>query len=98
MLCLDQSERTAQSKARLLSDTGSVWILTPKALANFSPAVRAQREPWDSNKQSLETLKGFAIDEPLQGLKASFVMEPRVLANPGLTLANAFGVKSKLNQ
>ena len=40
--------------------TGSVWIFTPKALANFSPAVRAQREPWDSNKQSLETLKGFA--------------------------------------
>ena len=25
-------------------------------------------------------------------------MLPRVLANPGLTLANAFGVKSKLNQ
>ena len=37
-----------------------VWILTPKALANSSPAVRAQREPWDSDKQSLETLKGFA--------------------------------------
>ena len=76
----------------------SVLVLTPKALANFSPAVRAQREPWASNKQSLETLKGFTIDKPLQGLKSPFVMYPRVLVNPGLTLADAFGVKSKLNQ
>jgi hypothetical protein len=40
---------------------------------------------------------GSPIDEPRQGLKSFFLHVPRVLANPGLTLANAFGVKSKLN-
>src|SRR5215212_6932816 len=33
---------------------------TPKAFANFSPGVGAQREPWDQNINSDVTLKGFA--------------------------------------
>ena len=70
--------------------TGSVWILTPKALANFSPAVRAQREPWDSNKTIPRN--------PESGFICFFCHETQGSANPGLTLANAFGVKSKLNQ
>jgi hypothetical protein len=34
---------------------------TPKALANLSPAVGAQRQPWDVNHQERKTLKAFAI-------------------------------------
>jgi hypothetical protein len=41
-------------RTELINGIDSVWIVTPKALANFSPAVRAQREPWGRNKQSHE--------------------------------------------
>jgi hypothetical protein len=35
--------------------------VTPKAFANFSPVVGAQRQPWVSNQKTDETLKAFAL-------------------------------------
>jgi hypothetical protein len=43
--------------------------LTPKALANFSPKVGVQRQPWDNEKKKIhQTLKGFVSRQTLSGL------------------------------
>ena len=69
---------------------------TPKALANFSPGFERSDNPGNKYKNSVPTLKGlgmcainpfrvgrfFRIDYPGFSLRS----------NPGLKLANAFGV------
>jgi hypothetical protein len=69
---------------------------TPKALANFSPRVGAQRQPWDSNVNSfIKPCKGSAIGERFQRFALISNRVPRVVASlptAGLKLANAFGV------
>jgi hypothetical protein len=50
--------------------------------------------PGDHHIKAFEPRKGSAIGEPFQGYKILVVRLPRVVAssNPGLKLANAFGV------
>ena len=70
--------------------------LTPKALANFSPEVRASQNPGYIRNKSGYTLKGFRTRRTLSGFNTTSILKPRVVAssNPGLKLANAFGVNS----
>src|SRR5215213_4843150 len=71
---------------------------TPKAFANFSPVVGAQRQPWDIISNRDQTLKGFAGRQTLSGFNHSICLcTPgfSLRSNPGLELANAFGVNSK---
>src|SRR5215217_1714797 len=73
---------------------------TPKAFANFSPAVGAQRQPWDIVSKRDQTLKGFAGRQTLSGFDHSILLCTlgfSLCSNPGLELANAFGVNSKLH-
>src|SRR5215204_1608008 len=70
---------------------------TPKAFANFSPGVGAQRQPWDQNINSDRTLKGFATRLTLSGFGPDLKMlsqGSRDARTAGLKLANAFGVNS----
>ena len=71
--------------------------LTPKALANFSPGFE-EREPWGTiTIKNGETLKGFANLRTLSGLERICMFDTqgcRWRSNPGLKLANAFGVNS----
>jgi hypothetical protein len=77
-----------------------IWHLktpasTPKALANCSPGFERRENPGDNRRQGLQTLKGFRAKQTLSGLKAifCFVIPGFLLrSNPGLKLANAFGV------
>ena len=46
---------------------------TPKALANFSPGLERQRQPWDFMHESAFNPKGFAPNERLQRSANSFV-------------------------
>jgi ubiquinone/menaquinone biosynthesis C-methylase UbiE len=77
-------EMWQQSKT-LDDDTGLAWCLslylTPKALANFSPGLARSDNP---GAVSLSRLRALLIVNP--GFLCS---------NPGLKLANAFGVKFK---
>jgi hypothetical protein len=62
-----------------------------------------QREPWVAKEKSTSTLKGFTARRTLSGLQENCGISPglSLRSNPGLQLANAFGVfKSalKLNQ
>src|SRR5829696_8828706 len=63
-----------------------VQFETPKALANFSPGVGAQRQPWvtdfnqELKRRSAKILKGFIIGEPFQGLILFLNGAPRVVA------------------
>jgi len=68
--------------------------ITPKAFANFEPRVRACENPGTSTLKGALTLKGFANLKTLSGFGRNFEIIPRVLedSNPGLELANAFGV------
>jgi hypothetical protein len=65
-------------------------------LANFSPAVGAQRQPWVLvHSMHIPTLKGFAARGTLSGLIVVFIHsipELSLRSNSGLKLANAFGV------
>jgi len=54
---------------------------TPQALANFSPGLERQRQPWDQHIKSVLTLKGFAFKtNPFR------VVRLFVIGNPGLSL------------
>src|ERR1043165_4917712 len=67
---------------------------TPKALANFSPGLERQRQPWDQPQKN-STLKGFAKGGTPSGFRAISRFSSqgcRWRSNPGLKLANAFGV------
>jgi len=35
--------------------------MTPKALANFSPGLERQRQPWGCNNEEESTLKGLGM-------------------------------------
>ena len=48
--------------------------ITPKALANFSPGFERSREPWELNKKSDQTLKGFGNWQTLSGFNDYFVI------------------------
>jgi hypothetical protein len=67
---------------------------TPTAFANFSPAVGAPATTLGTEHKNASNPERVRLqDKPFQGLVAIF-NSPRVLAssNPGLKLANAFGV------
>ena len=91
---------------------------TPKAFANFSPGLERQRQPWVTSPSFVSTLKGlfphrFKTLSALvlffnsvtpgfslcsnPGLKLANAFGVKVRANPGLKLANAFGVKVRAN-
>src|SRR6185295_17693045 len=70
---------------------------TPKAFANFSPVVGAQRQPWDQIIKKRLTLKGLGMcgDNPYRVQTIVLLGFPRLslaLQPWGLKLANAFGV------
>jgi len=67
---------------------------TPKALANFSPGLERSDNPGGSFHHTIETLKGFVPRQTLSGFKAFLDVYPglSLRSNPGLKLANAFGV------
>jgi hypothetical protein len=68
---------------------------TPKALANFSPGFEHRENPGGNNSNGDQTLKGFIPRRTLSGFKRFLLMEIPGLSlrsNPGLKLANAFGV------
>jgi hypothetical protein len=69
--------------------------LTPKALANVSPGLP---QPWDLERKASKTLKALGLCDvnSCRVEKNGDLFKPRVETNPGLTLANAFGVKIKL--
>jgi len=69
---------------------------TPKAFANFSPGFERSREPWGKIKIATKPWKGSPWEEPFQGSIAFLIMIPgfSLRSNPGLRLANAFGVIS----
>jgi hypothetical protein len=72
--------------------------LTPKALANFSPAVGAQRQPWDTSATGgLNPERRLATGEPFQGCNELLGSTPAfsLCSNTGLKLANAFSVKNQ---
>jgi hypothetical protein len=74
-------------------------VLTPQALANCSPAVGAQRQPWVIVSKSISTLKGLFLHTPnaFSVNSSLYVVTQgcRYAPTAGLQLANAFGVKTK---
>jgi hypothetical protein len=72
--------------------------ITPKALANSSPGLERQRQPWVKNKVLLNPEKGSAVGEPLFRVVNDVArLYPRfsLHSNLGLELANAFAVIGK---
>jgi hypothetical protein len=69
--------------------------LTPKALANFRPGLARSDNP-GAVSLSRDNPEGFANCRTL--LMALLIVNPgfSLCSNPGLKLANAFGVKFKL--
>ncbi len=67
------------SKQSIFSSNGSVWKIMPKALANFSPGLEHQRQPWVAFKYTLNPERVKAIGEPLQG-SMMLDYKPRVVA------------------
>jgi len=68
---------------------------TPKAFANFSPGLERSNNPGDEFPKCALTLKGFANRRTLSGFNdyLMFLIPGLSLrSNPGLKLANAFGV------
>ena len=54
---------------------------TPKALANFSPVVGAQRQPWEGIRSNHPTLKALGLcGLTLSGFTNSTPVLPRVVA------------------
>jgi hypothetical protein len=69
--------------------------ITPKALANLSPGFERSENPGGNTYQKRETLKGFAARGTLSGFNVHFSLAYPGFSrcsNPGLKLANAFGV------
>jgi hypothetical protein len=68
-------------------------LITPKAFANFSPGLE---QPWVSVLTTVVTLKALANSAHLLANAFSVASEkrnqPQGWNNPGLKLANAFGV------
>jgi hypothetical protein len=74
-----------------------ILMNTPKAFAIPSPGVRASREPWGIILNCDETLKGLDGWRTLSGFHDYLMFGSqgcRGRSNPGLGIANAFGVIS----
>ena len=71
---------------------------TPVALANASPGLERKRQPWDLKQRLEPTLKALGLCEgnPFRVQRIGVALTPRLSlrSNPGLTLANAFGVRT----
>jgi hypothetical protein len=69
---------------------------TPKAFANLSPGLERSDNPGFITNDELKPCKGFSQGEPFQG--STLLWDPfpgfSLRSNPGLKLANAFGVFS----
>src|SRR5690349_23309442 len=68
---------------------------TPKAFANFRPAVGAQRQPWVSlRKNAFNPERVYPGPNPFRVRLISLKLVPELSlrSNSGLKLANAFGV------
>jgi hypothetical protein len=71
--------------------------LTPKALANFSPGFEHSENPGYTSKESLNPERVRQLVNPFRVTNHKHTSPGLSLrSNPGLTLANAFGVKFKL--
>jgi hypothetical protein len=72
--------------------------LTPKALANFSPGLARSDNPGTVSLSRDNPERVRQLPNPFQGLRALLIVNPgfSLSSNPGLKLANAFGVKFKL--
>jgi hypothetical protein len=66
--------------------------ITPKAFANLSPGFE-EREPWGPVHQRLSNPERVSRLANPSGFEVPLFFHPRVV-NPGLKLANAFGVIS----
>jgi hypothetical protein len=69
--------------------------LTPKVLTNFSPELERSDNSGVAHTNNETTLKGFATRGTLSGFQRPFGLQTPGLSlcsNPGLKLANAFGV------
>jgi predicted outer membrane lipoprotein len=68
--------------------------LTPKALANSSPGFERSENPGLNPKYRFNPEEGSSCGEPFQGLCLCYCLIPglSLRSNPGLKLANAFGV------
>jgi hypothetical protein len=74
-----------------------ILMKTPKAFANSSPGLERQRQPWEQIIIIQKTLKRVSHKaNPFQGCFELRRMIPgfSLRSNPGLKLANAFGVIS----
>jgi hypothetical protein len=71
-------------------------LITPQAFANSSPGLERSDNPGNLPIISVATLKGFASRLTFQGLIVFLICTPgfSLGSNPGLKLANAFGVFS----
>src|SRR5215208_5314920 len=70
---------------------------TPQAFANFQPKVGAQRQPWVSTGEIVYNPEGVRqLANPFRVHLGSLFLTQgcRWCSNPGLELANAFGVGS----
>ena len=68
---------------------------TPKAFANVSPGLERATTLGYTLKKKRSTLKGFVADQTLSGFRENCKKHPQgcsLRSNPGLELANAFGV------
>ena len=73
----------------------NIGLKTPKALANSSSGLERKRQPGDSKMKYTLTLKGLDGWRTLTGfnLRVNYQRPGLSLrSNPGLELANAFGV------
>jgi len=70
-----------------------VWLTIRRRRSLTLAQVSRFVPPWDQMQSKKQTLKGFLSGEPFQ-IYRNLNYVPRVLAssNPGLRLANAFGV------
>jgi len=69
--------------------------ITPKAFANFSPGFKRSENPGETTQEiKLNPEKGSPTTEPFQGINLNSKSFPgfSLRSNPGLKLANAFGV------
>ena len=55
-------------------------LITPKALANFSPGFERSEYPGIRIKIEIQTLKGFAPERTLSGFRFPSESDPRVVA------------------
>jgi hypothetical protein len=51
---------------RIYGDKRELFSLTPKALANFSPTLGAQRQPWERFRNHDLTLKALGATNPFR--------------------------------